>query len=127
MEEWRILHMEEFITIGPSAQCVTQDITVPDYIKTEVIIIGKCPNHHICPRFRSDWCQGTSGSRCRRRKDDDARFSRYELRKQVLDHELDCKTHEHNVKTFVPTCNSYNTMQLSTDLRTIIEDMKALV
>ena len=36
--------------------------------KTKVIIIGKCFNHRICPRFRSDWCRDTSDSRCLRRK-----------------------------------------------------------
>ncbi|KAE8776720.1 lrr receptor-like serine threonine-protein kinase [Hordeum vulgare] len=78
-----------------------------------------------------DWIPQSRGAEKKKgttknKRDDNARFSEYELRKQVLDHELDCKTHEHNVKTFMPTWNSYNTTQLGSDLGTIIKDIKAL-
>ena len=45
---------QDTITIGPLAKCARHDIILPGYIKTHVIILGKCSNHHICPRFKSD-------------------------------------------------------------------------
>ena len=62
------LSKKETITIGPPARCARHDITLLGYIKTNVMTLGKGSNHHIWPRFRSDWCQDNSHSGCLRRK-----------------------------------------------------------
>ena len=61
--------------------------------------LGKCSNHHIRPRFRSDWGQDTSDSGCLRRKrcdtnwrEDIVRFSWNEPWKQVPKQEFIIKT-----------------------------------
>ena len=59
---------KETITLGPPVRCARHDITLPGDIKTNVMTLGKCSNHHICPRFRSDWCQDTSDLGYLRRK-----------------------------------------------------------
>ena len=43
--------------IGLPAGCVGHDIHFTDYREGNIIILGKCSNHHICLRFRSSWFQ----------------------------------------------------------------------
>ena len=63
MEEKKVnLVKKETITLGPPVRCARHDITLPGDIKTNVKTLGKCSNHHIWLRFRSDWCQDTSDS-----------------------------------------------------------------
>ena len=68
MKEWITLLKRKTITMGPPARCARHDITLLGYTKSNVTAFGKCPNHHIWPRFSSDWCQDTSDSWCLRRK-----------------------------------------------------------
>ena len=58
---------KETITIGPPARCARHDITLPGHVKMLLLLVI-CSNHHIWPRFRSDWCQDNSDSGCLRRK-----------------------------------------------------------
>src|SRR4051812_43515895 len=51
---------KETIRLGPSARCARHDITLLGYIRTNVMTLGKRSNHHIWPRFKSDWCQDNS-------------------------------------------------------------------
>ena len=71
--------------------------TLPGYRETNIIVLGTHSNHHICPRFRSSWCQDIADSSSLERKmkvcntnrrDDVARFSGNELRQQAPKHEL---------------------------------------
>ena len=43
--------------IGLPAGCVGHDIHLTGYREGNIIILGKCSNHHICLRFRSGWGQ----------------------------------------------------------------------
>ena len=70
--------------IGLPAGCVGHDIHFTGYRGTNIIVLGKCSNHHICLRFRSGWCQDIPDSSSLERKmkvcntnrrDDVARFS----------------------------------------------------
>ena len=95
MKELITLLKRKTITMGPPARCGRHDITLLGYTKSNVTAFGKCPNHHIWPRFSFDWCQDTSDSWCLRRKgcntiwrDGVAKFLGNELWKQVLNHEF---------------------------------------
>ena len=55
-KEWITLLKMKTITMGPPARCARQDITLLGYTKSNVTAFGKFPNHHIWPRFSSDWC-----------------------------------------------------------------------
>ena len=81
MEEWRILHMEGFITIGPPTQCARQDITVPVYLKTKVIIIGKMSQPSYLPEIPIWLVLGYLRLKMSEKKNEDVRFSGYELHK----------------------------------------------
>ena len=81
---------KETITAGPPARCARHDITLSVHIRTNVMTLGKYPNHHIWPSFRSGWGHDTSDSGCLRRKgcntiwrDDIVRFSGNVLWKRV--------------------------------------------
>ena len=83
--------------IGLSAGCVSHDIHFTGYRETNIIVLEKCSNHHICLRFRSGWCQDIPNSSSLERKmivcntnrrNDVARFSGNELRQQAPKHEL---------------------------------------
>ena len=58
----------ETITVGPPARCAGHDTTLPGHKRTLLLPLEIYSNHHIWPRFRSDWCQDTSDSGCLRRK-----------------------------------------------------------
>ena len=90
MEESLTRLKRKTITIEPPARCARHDIILSSQIRTNIMTLGKCSNHHIWPRFRSDWGQDTSDSGCLRRKrcdtnwrEDIIRFSGNEPRKQV--------------------------------------------
>ena len=77
------------IIIDLPAGCVGHDIHFTGYRGTNIIVLGKCSNHHICLRFRSGWCQdipdssslGRKTEVCNtNRRDDVARFSGNGLR-----------------------------------------------
>lgn len=81
---------KETITAGPPARCSRHDITLSVHIRTNVMTLGKYPNHHIWPSFRSGWGHDTSDSGCLRRKgcntiwrDNIVRFSGNVLWKRV--------------------------------------------
>ena len=48
---------QDIIITGLPAGCVGHDIHFTGYRVTNIIILGKYSNHHICLRFRSGWCQ----------------------------------------------------------------------
>ena len=48
---------QDIIITGLPAGCVGHDIHFTGYRATNIIILGKYSNHHICLRFRSGWCQ----------------------------------------------------------------------
>ena len=75
---------QDTIIIGLPDGCVGHDIHLTGYRETNIIVLGKCSNHHICLRFRSGWCQNNPNSSslgrtmkdCNtNRRDDVARFS----------------------------------------------------
>ena len=80
---------QDIIITGLPAGCVGHDIHFTGFRGTDIIVLGKYSNHHICLRFRSGWCQdipdssslGRKTEICNtNRRDDVARFSGNELR-----------------------------------------------
>ena len=89
MEKMVNLLNQDTTIIGLPAGCVGHDIHFTGYRETNIIILGKCSNHHICLRFRSGWCQdipdssslGRKTEVCNtNRRDDVAGFLEDELR-----------------------------------------------
>ena len=112
------------------------DIHFTGYRETNIIVLGKCSNHHICLRFRSGWCQDIPDSSSLERKikvcntnrrDDIARFSENELRQQAPKHELVLLQHVNMLsKTSMTTKQSYNKTLPSSGGGTISEDIEVL-
>ena len=84
MGRWPTFFNRDTTIIGLPAGCVGHDIHFTGYRETNIIVLGKCSNHHICLRFRSGWCQDIPDSSSLERKmkvcntnrrDDVARFS----------------------------------------------------
>ena len=70
--------------IGLPVGVLATTSTLPGYRETNIIVLEKRSNHHICLRFRSGWCQDNPDSSGLERKmkvcnanrrDDVARFS----------------------------------------------------